>query len=357
MVSAHAERSRVGRARFAAVIIALALAACGNDTAVRLVLAPDTEINSIEDVLARVTRFQIVVDAEGGLSGVDQPGPTSGGGEAADRDSDGELEVVFTTGPVPESDDLPVLEIGLEDNADRELSFQVLGYAADGELTLENALGLGASAASCGSGQTCRVGTPFNLLARARAPRVVWVMPPDGTMDVPKNLAYVTAVFSTTVVEETVAPNMTLAGREGHVPATTAELRDVVYGAPPDLQEVRSMLRLILDEPLQDRRYDLEIGPGIVGTNDLRFDQRQDEEGENPFTSVFGNEVDALGCPDGYEWDDEYEGCVFTPDCATACEPGYVCDSVALQCVEDCRIYQGCIRIGETCSDDTGLCS
>ena len=117
------------------------------------------------------------------------------------------------------------------------------------------------------------------------------------------------------------------------------------------------MLQLILDEPLEDMLYTLQLGPAIVGINELRFDQRKDVEGENPFVSQFGNTVDALGCPVGYLWDEEYLGCVAIADCSTACEAGYVCDQAQQQCVEDCRIFGSCIEPGQICSESTGLCS
>ena len=347
---------RLGRIAGAGLVLLVVAGSCGDGTTVRLVLAPDTELNSVGEVLAQVGRLQITVDREGGIGGVDQPGPTSGGGEAVDSDGDGELEVVFAATAAGDADALPVLEFGLPHNAGANLGFRILGFAADAELILSNAIALGAASATCDGGETCRVGTPFNLLARARAPRVIWVAPPDGTMDVPKNLAYISVVFSNQVVESSVAANVELVGDAGHRPATTLEVKEVIYGVPPDLQQQRSMLRLVLDEELVDLHYSLSVGPGIDGTNGLAFDQRHDIAGEDGYVSGFGNQADALGCPNGYLWDQEYSGCVALATCASTCADGYVCDQSVQQCVEDCRPFAGCIDPARSCSQASGLC-
>ena len=164
-------------------------------TSVDLVLTTNPDLCSTAEILAQVATVVVVVDAPGGLAGVTAAGPLAGGGTAVDFDGDGELEVVFTAPPLDGSA-LPILEVGLRHNADRELAYRVLGYPADAALEPANAIALGGVTASCAAGESRKVGTPFNLRAVARPPKVILVLPPDGATNVPFNLKAVTVMLT-----------------------------------------------------------------------------------------------------------------------------------------------------------------
>jgi hypothetical protein len=324
--------------------VALAALACGNETRVQLVLAPDPEINPAADVAAALERIQVVVDAADGLRA-----PSESDGEAVDWDQDGEIEVVLTSPPL-DGAELPVLQIGVSSNAGRDLEYRVLGFPANSALAADTAVALGGVTHACARGNTCRVGAPFNLRASARPPRVVTVAPPDGIATVPPNLAYVAVVFSTTVDEETVASNVTFVGTLGHEPATTAIVQEVLYES-----ERRSLLQLSIEEDLNDEPYVLTVSPGIVGANGREFDQDPTTKAEDGFVATFGTErgVGTFGCPDGYE--EGVDGCEPSGTCLLhGCPDGYVCGGVG--CIEDCRVFGACAQPGATCSADTGLC-
>jgi hypothetical protein len=169
----------------------LLLASCSKAPAtVQLVLATSPDVCSAADLLAQVDSIQIVVSATDGLDGVTNPGPVAGGGEAQDFDGDGRLEIVFTL-PRPTAAELPIFEIGLSHNTDRELRFRVLGYPAVAVPGLSSAVAVGGAGTSCRPGEVQRLGTPFNLRPAFRLPKIVHAVPEDGE----ENVAGLTSIM------------------------------------------------------------------------------------------------------------------------------------------------------------------
>jgi hypothetical protein len=174
---------------------ALAGTSCGSEmkSTVQLVLTPDPAVSSVDALLKQMDRIDVVVDAADGLHGVTTAGSLPGGGTAVDWDGDGVLEARFE-GPPLGRDALPVLELGVNENVDCPLTFRVFGLPP-GDSELDHAAGEGGASASVSSGEIRRVGAPFNLTPRARPPRVLLVIPPEGA-EVRANLLSIAAVLS-----------------------------------------------------------------------------------------------------------------------------------------------------------------
>ncbi|MBI5478215.1 MAG: hypothetical protein HY906_05125 [Deltaproteobacteria bacterium] len=342
------------------------LACSDATTSVNLVLTTNPDLCSAAEVLDQVATVVVVVDAPGGLQGVSVPGPTRGGGTAVDFDGDGELEVLFQAplqGPA-----LPILEVGLSHNADRELSYRVLGFPAGVATEPENAIALGGVQASCPAGEVRKVGTPFNLRAVARPPKVILVLPPDGATEVPPNLRSVTVVFSTTVTAASLAGAVRLVGPDGADRAITSALDTLTYAGEGGIDEQRSLLTVDLVDAIEPAgpgadTFTVVVGPGISSTTGRAFDQDPATAAADGFTSHFqiGSGVGGGGhpcdsCSSGYLCNDDETGCVPALDCARGCEAGFVCDPGSAQCLEDCRLYGACAAPGLTCEAQTGLC-
>jgi hypothetical protein len=342
----------------------LVLAACApTPTAtVQLVLSTTPDLCRTEDLLAQVATVTVVVSALGGLAGVSAPGPTAGGGTAVDFDGDGVLEVVFQTplaGP-----ELPILELGLPHNAGRDLTFRVLGFGAGVAPAPQSAVAVGGVSARVAAGEVRKVGTPFNLLAAARPPRVVLCLPPDGTPAVPLNLAAITLMFSTTVDEATAVAAARVVAPDGQTLPTVATLETLSYAAAGGTTERRSLLTLALAGALTEPGdYVIEVAPGVVSTAGRRFDQDPSTPAEDGFVSRFqiGSGVGGGGhpcelCTTGYVCNDTGTGCLPVLDCAAGCGAGFVCDPAPGFCVEDCRGYGACVDPAATCDAATGRC-
>lgn len=353
--------TRLGRTA-RALLLCAALPSCaeGPRTAVQLVLTPNPEISTTEELLAAVTRISLTVDAAEGLAGVSAAGPLAGGGTAADTDGDGVLEARFD-GPPLDGARLPVLEVGLERNADRELTYRVIGQDAAGEPVAE-----GGAAASCPAGQVRKVGTPFNIAPRARPPRVLLVQPADGAQLVPISLVSALVVFSTTIAEGSLAGQVRLLDTQGaEIPLTLALETLVVTGSPFSRDE-RSLLTLGFHLPPnrgEDGRHTLELGTGIRSTAGLALDQDPTTPDTDPFVSHFfapelvgGGPDPCEQCPEGYGCVAEHPGCAPILACPAECQPLSVCDAEQRQCVPDCRAYGLCYDASQTCEEATGLC-
>jgi hypothetical protein len=341
------------------------LACSDAPTSVNLVLTTNPDLCSADELLAQVATVVVVVDAPGGLAGVAAPGPY-GGGTAVDFDGDGELEVLFEAplrGPP-----LPILEVGLRHNADRELAYRVLGYAAGAALEPGNAVALGGVTATCAAGETRKVGMPFNLLAVARPPKVTLVLPPDGATNVPPNLRAVTVMFSTTITAESLAGAISLRGPDGAERAITTSLDTLTYTGEGGIGERRSLLTVELTDPIEPPgpeadTFTVVVSAGIASTTGRAFDQDPATAAADGFTSQFhvgagigggGHPCDA--CLTGYLCNDDETGCIPALDCVGGCGSGFVCAPDVGACVEDCRLYGACAAPGATCDAATGLC-
>ena len=367
-----APRPSIRRSALALPLCLLACLACSETTtSVDLVLTTNPDLCSTAEVLAEVTTVVVVVDAPGGLHGVTAAGPLAGGGTAVDFDGDGELEVVFTAPPLDGSA-LPILEVGLKHNADRELAYRVLGYPTGVALEPANAVALGGVTAACAVGETRSVGTPFNLRAVARPPKVILVLPPDDAQNVPPNLTAITVMFSTTVQPESLDGAVRLVGPDGVDRAITLSADTLTYAGEGGVDEKRSLVTIAPVDPIMPvgpgaEQYAVIVGAGITSTTGRAFDQDPTTPAVDGFSSHFtvgsgvgggGHPCDACcdTCVPAYLCNDTETGCVPALDCQAGCGSGFVCAPAGGACVEDCRLYGACAAPGATCDLATGLC-
>jgi hypothetical protein len=325
------------------------------------VLAPDSETSSEAELLKWVSRLQVVVDAEGGLSGLGEPGRLDGGGAASDWDGDGELEVVFDPLSLT-GETLPVLEIGLEDNAGRPLRYRAYGYGEDAPVKPEQAAAIGGASATCPAGEVRKVGVPFNLRSWVLPPRVVLALPADGAV-VPAALVSVTLIFSATIDEATLTGNVTIDGPDGSALQLAPRLETMLKPAAGAVPEQRSLLRVDFTPPLQSSgTYELRVGTGLKSTAGRGFDQDPTTPEAEPFTTRFGVQEGSWGgkcvwCPEGYVCHDTLNGCVPKQTCDAGCAAGSVCDPAVGWCVEDCRPFKTCPSPSMSCEEKSGLCT
>ncbi len=330
---------------------------------IQLVLTPDPALGSIEEVLSQVETIQVVVDAEGGLKGVEGPGLLEGGGTAEDWDDDGVLEVRFETTAL-NTERLPILEIGLTDNSGKELSFIILGFPPGGDLEREQAAAAGAVSASCPAGESHKVGIPFNLKASHRPPRVVLVLPPDGTSEPLFDLGSVAVVLSTTVDEKSAAEHFKVITSGGDIVATTLKEETLIASAGGDAHERRSLLTLTIEDMLKPGRYTVEVDPGMMSTAGRRFDQDHSTPEEEGFVSHFTMENEGIigggepceSCPVGFGCEEGRRGCVPLMGCGGGCQTGFICHQGQDLCVEDCRVLGVCADPTIPCDPGSGLC-
>ena len=336
------------------------LSACARDE-VQLTLAPPlSSDSSAQDVAASVETIQVVVSSPQGLQGVTAAGKR-GDGYAVDWNGDGKLEVVFTAAHA-KGRDLPTLEIGVGADRDRRLEFRVIGFDVaidpdDPPVPFPRPIAYGGSALAAGT-EVKTLGVLFDLRAEERPPQVVLTLPPDDlTSNVPGNLAAVTVVFSTTVVEQTAIDEVHLIGPLGEV-TTTKTLDEVTILKGDPLEEKRSVLTMALTGLLSDGDYAITVGSGLTSTKGFKAD---------PFTSHFHVQLMASCPPTGCVCQDsqcgqglhcnESGGCVFDVGCGAQCPDGKVCDPLVPQCVEDCHTGGSalCPKVGTSCGAD-GLC-
>ncbi len=356
-------RRGLGSGRVWSLVSLLSVAiACGDEvTRVQLVLTPDPELAPKTEVAAQVGFIRVVVDSADGLLGVEHAGVRTQQGIAIDWDDDGALEVLFDV--TLSSTELRALEIGLTQNADRELTYRVLGYASamDPDRGID-AIALGGITASCPTGEECKLGTPFNLRADARRPKVVLVLPPDGATQVPANLAAVTVMFSTTLDATTLDSRARLVGPGGTI-ATTSTLEALVYATADGSEERRSLLTLGFHDPLDNGDHWIEIDTGVLSQGGRRFDQNPTTSAEDGFVSRFfyqqesGGGLGCDGCPPGYACaPDGTNHCMPVIDCSLGCLAGSVCDTSRGACIDDCRSFGLCVDPMLDCNESSGLC-
>jgi hypothetical protein len=331
----------------------------GSRTAAQLVLTPDPTIAPVSALVRELRRIDVIVGSREGLRGVEQPGALPGGGTALDWDGDGKLDVRFSAmalGP-----ELPVLEVGVGENAGRDLVFRIFGFSSTEESDTDLAAGQGGASVAVPAGEVRRVGAPFNLTPRARPPQVLLVLPADG-VEVPGNLGSITAVLSTTVKPESLSGNVRLISPKGVAVAVEVKSELATVASTTFSKEQRSVLSIAIP-PFAEYTgsYQLQIGPGILSAAGKPFDQDPLTEVEEPFVSHFTVRGDTGGgspcdaCPKDYLCDDA-KRCLPVLGCAAGCSKGLVCDAGQGQCVQDCRGYGLCYDPGASCDATTGLC-
>ena len=329
----------------------------------QLVLSPDPTISPLATLLKQLGHLSVIVGSEDGLVGVSRAGPLPGGGTAVDWDGDKLLEARFD-GVTVRGDALPVLEIGLEDNADRELDFRILGFgdktaAGSGQ---ERSVAEGGTSATVARGQIRRIGAPFNLTSRARPPRVLLVVPPEGSK-VLVNLVSVVAVLSTTVKPQTVTGNVQLLDpKRKPIALSSVKVETTIVASGAFSREERSLVTMEFSGLIVDGTHEVRIGPGIVSSTGLRFDQNPETAAEDAHVSRFlfdlavGGGKPCDSCPSGYTCHPTLPGCVPVVLCLAGCPKGLVCDTAQQQCVADCRVVDFCFETDQSCDVKSGIC-
>lgn len=347
------------------LVLTACMASCGSNqttASVELVLTPDPALAPMVEVLAQVRSLQVIVDCEQGLNHVEQPGKRSSGGIAVDWDQDGELEVIFEV-TVPKASTLPVLEIGLEHNANKQIEFRIFGFSAEHDMDKGNMVACGSVTTLCDVGKTHRVGTPFNLLAKARRPKVVMVLPPDQE-EVPRNTAAAFVMFSTMVETSSLEGNVSILKPDQTVLPVSLNLETMVFPSQDGTQEDRSWLEIFFEQELVHGTYSLNILPGIESSAGNVFDQDPTTSEPDNFASQFDAYVEPVGggygdcayCTSDQVCHPVKLVCVPALDCSFGCESGFVCDPNENLCVEDCRVYGMCADEHSQCDEETGFC-
>ncbi|MBI5549130.1 MAG: hypothetical protein HY901_35035 [Deltaproteobacteria bacterium] len=341
-----------------AIVLSASLGSCAQapGTAIQLVLTVTPDIAPEAAILESVEGLHVVVSSSDGLARVSVEGPTPGGGEAGDWDGDGRLDVRFHAPPLPPGmEKLPVLQIDLESNAARPLTFQVFGLGP-GSSTLTEALALGSASGSCPLSQVCQVGVPFNLRPSVAAPRVILVTPPEGGEPVANNIVAVSAILSTTVTPESARSHARVLGPDGGVVSLQVIVSEVAFVLGGETAR-RTQLTFQLDSPLEPGTHTIEVGPGLVSTTGKRFDQSPATAAEDVFRSTFTAmsvlNTNGCDCVPGYSCNELLGGCEPERSCPATCVTGYVCDAAQQVCIEDCRLLSVC---SSRCDLSTGLC-
>lgn len=334
----------------------LGLGACGRPSQLQLILTPTPEVAPEADIVGQVERLAVVVGSQQGLSGVASEGPTAGGGDAKDYDGDGRLEVLFHSPKV--AGRLPVLQINLEANAGRALSFLLYGLP-EPDAPLTDAVALGVASGTCEAGKTCQVGVPFNLKPSLAAPRVILVSPPDDPNrlnPVSSQIIAVSAILSTLVDADSARAHARVLGPSGKVASVKVMVDEVALSLGGETAR-RTNLTFQLEPPLETGLHTIEIGPGLVSAAGRRFDQNPATVQEDGFKSAFVAKMapaaNGCHCERGYVCNQKLFGCQPAASCPASCVAAYVCDPAQQVCVEDCRVLSVC---PSACDQGSGLC-
>jgi len=246
---------------------------CGSDeplTAVRIELAPNASLNTRQEVRAALDVLEIVVDGiERPLRGLpSEPGPVGDLAEAANRDGDDELELVYTL-DLEGWGDLPVLQFETGQNGDQALSFRLFGLDEAAE---EAAVGQVVVAFQPDAIVTAQA--PFNLKAAYRVPRVVAVQPDPEAIDVRCD-ASLKVTFSEGMEAVSTRAAFSLRTLAGAVDG------EILFQDGSTELEFRPARLLAIDA------YSLEVDVGATDEHGERLDQDPYQDGAQPFISRF----------------------------------------------------------------------
>ncbi len=321
------------------------LVACSEPTtAIDLELLPNPELNSEQDLAARVRTIVVVIDAaEGPLYPLEDE-QLGGALQIKNADADAtDLELVATV-DVP-ADRLPEIRIERGGLPDIPLYVRVLG-SVDGGPGAEIARG-GLPSVTFAAGSIKRVPTPFNLLPRYLPLRVSEVAPGDGQL-IPCDVQLeILTVFSR-------SPAGTSVTTPGRVLLSELGGEDV---AAQSLEVALSTMRFVPSRTVTD--YRLVISTEVTDTDGGPLDQVPSMAGLQPFAQDFHLECSTVmsptmarcsaqaptaPCPGGDRFRCDRGTCVPARCEGASCTAGFVCDPSTLACEVDCRPYgdDGC---------------
>lgn len=338
-------RSLIG-SRCLPLLCSALLAACATDeTALKVHLVGDQQLNTTEQILAVVQTLELILDAPTGFSGVSGAGDVSPELTAADKDADGVLELVIRR-TVRGRSALPLLRLLPGSNLGRSFKLGAQGLAGEQIAALG-----GLAAVSFDGGQSLDLLVPFNLRAAFRAPRVLVTLPRDGQADVPSTLNQIFVEFSKEIAPDTLEGNLQVVyeggGAAQPVPgkwvAGSSQVVDV------GLAETRSTATFYVGCRLSPGAYRVLAGAGVTDAAGVGLDQDAGNPGPDELSARFmiPGTPDALPCAEQRPFEcarpedcdpektgkftcliDELGGtCVpAVNDCGSLdCAPGYVC--------------------------------
>lgn len=352
----------------AALVLALASAACEDPTALHISLVPDPNLNSEADLVARIGSVRVVVDSEQGLY------PASftykdEEKEVRDLDSDGysELEAFVDLGDLGR---LPVIRLERGGLDPLPLDLKLDGLAKDGTPKAAEAAG-GVPGVRFTEEEVVQVRVPFNLRADFRPPKVTQVLPEDGSQ-LNSLVGSVVVIFSKEMRPLAAGVFQVLrleSGSETPVPAESITV-EPIYQDGPSRAEYR-----FAGGPLNEGTYRVRVTQGALDASGRPLDQVPLEPGNQSFTSQFtvsavaataacAPNCEALMCGNGgttcASGLDCVNGACVPKGCPKTCPELMVCDPAPDRglCVDDCRVhgsYGGCDD-GQRCDSKTGLC-
>ena len=346
---------------------ALALAACGQTTALELTFVPNPNITDPEALVSSLSAVRLIFDAAQGLyplSSAREVPPL----EIADVDNDGAAELVVD---VDVGEHLPLVRVEPGALAPETIDVRAEGHSPEGASGEPIALGA-VSGASFTVDQTTDVEVPFNIRPKYRAPRVTQVLPEDGAKDLfPAAINSVMVIFSKRINPDS------LVGRDKKV----LQVLSVGAGGEETLVAPKNILvrnlgsgdtapttaEYVFASALDEGMYRVRVAVEATDLSGRPLDQVAIQSGNQPFSSSFAVGLGvstahtcAPEIPCEENWCDSggtrcfggatcVDGACVPASCPASCSEGTVCDANLAVCVVDCRLA------GEIGGCDDGL--
>lgn len=333
--------------------LALGAAGCAEPPALDLMLVPDPNVNTTEQLLAHVQQAVLVVDAEEGLYA---PGEerSRGGVQVKNADVDAALELVFTLSI--ERERLPIIRIEQGGLPDVSLNIRVLGLQASpapGSFVARGEL-MGARLAAPPPMMT----VPFNLRPEVRPLRVERVLPDDGDVALGCAVPSLVISFSRPIDEASLrAPGaVAITPDPGPISVAMDPSGLVANVATPRLAGVGRLA------------YRVTIASAVRDPTGQPLDQVAAEAGAQGYLGDFSLSCESppivpteppcapdYDCPRGAAC---VGGVCLPRDCPVPCPGGRVCDRLRALCVDDCRadaLFSPCAP-EHRCDAASGLC-
>ncbi len=364
--------------------LGLALASCGDETAIDLVLVANPNVN---DPVALAQELRAVRIAVGSPTGLYAEPPVLGPDfKLVDVDGDGVPDLVTERG-VGGLDHLPRIRLERGGLGLGALNVMIDGggdckpgaTCQDGKLYF--AAG-GVSSVRFSDGALQEFAVDFNRRALYLPPRVTQVYPRDGAQML-QTFGEVSVIFSKDMITDSLTEKgvVRLLQIEGGSEVPIPGVVEVTHlGGIED----PAVARIKLPGPLGQGSYKVRVatdapGSGTSGARDISgryLDQLPMQAGDQPFASSFsvaGEITQQAACqPACHEWCSE-GGTICLPGltcdkatrtclpegCPETCPSSMVCDPGLGRCVVDCRLYgsYGGCAAGKKCQAGSGVCS